>query len=282
MTLSFQRLILILITIIMLLGAVLLILFNSKKNIIFFYTPSELIENNPPLKKIVRIGAFVEKGSVKKTSSDTYEFSITDNKTSIRITYKGILPDLFKEEQGIVIEGHLLEKKYIHADTVYAKHDENYMPASIKKELEKNKYWKKNYNQELPTFDIKNLYIKNEILNNKNLENEFVLINFFASWCAPCKIEHALLLEIQKNYPNLFLLGINHKDKIEDAKIYLNKEGNPYTFVGLDQSGMIALKFGVLGLPETFLINNDGKIIFKHMGPLNKKVINDEIRPFFQ
>jgi len=145
MTLRFQRLLLILITLTILLSAILLILFNSKKNIIFFYTPAELIANNPPIGTIVRIGAFVEKGSFKKTSSNTYEFNISDNKSSIKVTFQGMLPDLFKEEQGAVIEGVLIEKKYIQANSVYAKHDENYMPASIKKELEKNSFWQKNY-----------------------------------------------------------------------------------------------------------------------------------------
>ena len=148
MTLRFQRLILILITLVILLSAVLLILFNSKKNIIFFYTPSELIENNHPLQHVVRVGAFVEKESLKKISSNAYEFKITDNLTSLRVTYEGLLPNLFREGQGVVIEGILLEQNYIQANTVFAKHDENYMPLSIKKELEKNEYWQKKYSDQ--------------------------------------------------------------------------------------------------------------------------------------
>ena len=145
MTLRFQRLILIIITLVMLLSAVLLILFNSKKNIIFFYTPSEIIENNHPLQQVVRVGALVEEGSLKKITFDSYEFNITDNLKSLRVTYQGLLPNLFREGQGVVIEGILLEQNYIQANTVFAKHDENYMPVSIKKELEKNEYWQKNY-----------------------------------------------------------------------------------------------------------------------------------------
>ena len=148
MTLRFQRLILIIITLVILLIAVLLILFNSKKNIIFFYTPSELIESNHPLQQVVRVGAFVEEGSLKKITFDSYEFNITDNLKSLRVTYQGLLPNLFREGQGVVIEGILLEQNYIQANTVFAKHDENYMPVSIKKELEKNEYWKKNYNDQ--------------------------------------------------------------------------------------------------------------------------------------
>ena len=148
MTLRFQRLILIIITFVMLLSAVLLILFNSKKNIIFFYTPSELIENNHPLQQVVRVGALVEKESLKKITSNTYEFNITDNLTSLRVIYQGLLPNLFREGQGVVIEGVLLEQNYIQANTVFAKHDENYMPLSIKKELEKNEYWQKKYSDQ--------------------------------------------------------------------------------------------------------------------------------------
>ena len=146
MSLRFQRLILILITLVILFTAVLLILFNTKKNIVFFYTPSELLENNKnSLEKKVRIGGYVKESSFIQKSTNKYEFKITDNKNELLVIYEGILPDLFKEGQGTVIEGFLNNKNNIIASKVYAKHDENYMPASIKKELENNNQWKKNY-----------------------------------------------------------------------------------------------------------------------------------------
>ena len=146
MSLRFQRLILILITLVTLCVAVLLILFNVKKNIVFFYTPSELIEDyKSSLEKKVRIGGYVKEDSFKQNSTNNYEFKITDNINELLVLYEGILPDLFKEGQGTVIEGFLNNKNKIIASKVYAKHDENYMPASIKKELEKNNQWKKNY-----------------------------------------------------------------------------------------------------------------------------------------
>ena len=145
MSLRFQRLILILLTLIMLGAALLLILFNTKQNIIFFYTPSELLENNIVRDKKLRIGGYVKKLSFVEKSLNNYEFKITDNANDLLIFYEGMLPDLFREEQGIVIEGFIKENKNIVASKVYAKHDENYMPASIKKELEKNNQWKKNY-----------------------------------------------------------------------------------------------------------------------------------------
>ena len=145
MSLRFQRLILILITLVMLSTALLLILFNTKQNIVFFYTPTELLENNISLDKKVRIGGYVKQSSFTKKSLNEYEFKITDNTNEILVFYEGILPDLFREGQGAVVEGFLNNKNNIIALKVYAKHDENYMPASIKKELEKNNQWKKNY-----------------------------------------------------------------------------------------------------------------------------------------
>ena len=145
MSLRFQRLILILITLVMLSAALLLILFNTKQNIVFFYTPTELLENNISLDKKVRIGGYVKQSSFTKKSLNEYEFKITDNTNEILVFYEGILPDLFREGQGAVVEGFLNNKNNIIALKVYAKHDENYMPASIKKELEKNNQWKKNY-----------------------------------------------------------------------------------------------------------------------------------------
>ena len=145
MSLRFQRLILILLTLVILGAAILLIMFNTKQNIVFFYTPSELLEDNIDPNKKLRIGGYVKKLSFIKKSLNKYEFKITDNSNDLLIFYEGMLPDLFREEQGIVIEGFINKNKNIVASKVYAKHDENYMPASIKKELEKNNQWKKDY-----------------------------------------------------------------------------------------------------------------------------------------
>ena len=145
MSLRFQRLILILLTLIILGAAILLIMFNTKQNIVFFYTPSELLEDNIDPNKKLRIGGYVKKLSFVEKSLNKYEFKITDNVNDLLIFYEGMLPDLFREEQGIVIEGFINKNKNIVASKVYAKHDENYMPTSIKKELEKNNQWKKDY-----------------------------------------------------------------------------------------------------------------------------------------
>ena len=145
MTIRFQRLLLILFSLIFLSSAILLILFNSKKNLVFFFTPSELINSDSAINDVVRIGGFVEKDSIINNGNNSYNFVITDNNNKVLVEYNGLLPDLFKEEQGVVIEGRLMSDFTIHAFTVFAKHDENYMPASIQKQLQNNQYWKKNY-----------------------------------------------------------------------------------------------------------------------------------------
>ena len=145
MSLRFQRLVLILISLLILGAAALLILFNTKNNIVFFYTPTELLDQNISFGDKIRIGGYVKESSLKKISLNQYEFKITDNKNDLLVFYQGILPDLFREGQGTVIEGLIKNQSTVTALRVYAKHDENYIPASIKKELEKNNQWKKDY-----------------------------------------------------------------------------------------------------------------------------------------
>jgi len=134
-------------------------------------------------------------------------------------------------------------------------------------------------NKDVPNFETVSLYNSSDVLNSKNLINKNVLINFFASWCTPCKIEHPLFFDLRETNPDLLIIGINHKDKQNDAKSYLETDGNPYNFVGVDLDGYIALEFGVFGLPETFIINKEGKIVYKFMGPLTKEIINNDIQP---
>ena len=135
MSLRFQRLLLILLTLIIILSAVLLILYNTRQNVSYFYTPSEIDKSDITINKTIRIGGFVEND----------KFKITDEKASILVTYNGILPDLFREGQGAVIEGAFDKNVVFNAKSVFAKHDENYMPASIKQDLKDTGYWNKNY-----------------------------------------------------------------------------------------------------------------------------------------
>jgi len=133
-------------------------------------------------------------------------------------------------------------------------------------------------NKKSPEFSMVDLFQDKQIFDNSIIKEKKVLINFFASWCAPCKVEHSLLMEISNENPNIIILGINYKDDKNDAIEFINKFGNPYSFIGIDDTGKIAMDFGVYGLPETIIINEKGIIIFKHVGPLTKKIYNEDIR----
>jgi len=286
MTVRFQRLVIIILSLIFMAGSVILIMINAKENLVFFFTPTELINSHHKINNQVRIGGFVKNNSLKKnTSNNFYSFVITDNLNDIEVEYTGILPDLFREKQGAVIEGTLVKKKKILASKVFAKHDENYMPATIKNQLKQSDYWKKDYlilnqiDKKLPTFEINNLFDETNKLSSFDIKDRQVIINFFASWCAPCKTEHPLLLLLKNKQPGIMIIGIDHKDLKSDAVKFLEVEGNPYHFVGVDSDGSIGLKFEVFGLPETFITNSKGKIIYKHTGPLTKKIVKKEILP---
>ncbi len=145
MSLRFQRLLLVLLTLAIILSAVLLILYNARENVSYFYTPSEIDKSDIVINKTIRIGGFVENDSFNKISSSSFKFRITDEKASILVSFNGILPDLFREGQGAVIEGTFVNNDVFNATNVFAKHDENYMPASIKENLKDTGYWNKKY-----------------------------------------------------------------------------------------------------------------------------------------
>ena len=116
-------------------------------------------------------------------------------------------------------------------------------------------------------------------LNFKNFENQIFAVNFFASWCAPCRIEVPIMEELSKIIP---VVGVAYKDKFIDTKKFLTEFGNPYKNVGLDDYGKVAIEWGVYGVPETFLINEKGKIIYRHAGPLLYDSFKFEVLPLIQ
>ena len=105
-----------------------------------------------------------------------------------------------------------------------------------------------------------------------DLEGRVSLVNVFASWCAPCRVEHPLFVELS-GAPGLQLVGINYKDSPEAALRFLTSLGNPYDRVGVDPDGRNAIDWGVYGVPETFLIDRDGEIVDKHVGPLTMQAL---------
>ena len=119
-----------------------LILNASRDSLIYFYSPSEIIEKQGLQEKIIRIGGLVEENSVSYKNSTRIEFNVTDGNKKILVTYIGILPDLFREGQGVICEGKLNALGTFEANRILAKHDENYMPPEVAEKLKKSGKWK--------------------------------------------------------------------------------------------------------------------------------------------
>jgi cytochrome c-type biogenesis protein CcmE len=121
--------------------AVFLVLFALRDTIVFFHTPTEVAEKHVLPGRRIRLGGLVAQGSVKRGAGTNVQFAITDLTTTIPVSYTGILPDLFREGQGVVAEGTLDANHHFVADTVLAKHDENYMPPEVAKALKDKGLW---------------------------------------------------------------------------------------------------------------------------------------------
>ena len=115
-------------------------------------------------------------------------------------------------------------------------------------------------------------------LATADLRGEVSIVNVFASWCVACREEHPLMMELtaQTGAP---VHGLNYKDKPDDAQAWLDQLGDPYTRTGADINGRVAIDWGVYGVPETFVVDRDGLIRFKHIGALTPEVVRDKIKP---
>ena len=132
-----------------------------------------------------------------------------------------------------------------------------------------------NDKRNIPTFKAKDL-ILNININSKKVfeENSFYIVNIWASWCVPCRKEHPLLMELSKNQ-SIKLIGLNYKDKLNNARKFINEFGNPYSQILIDDDGTLAIEFGAYGVPETFFIDKNKMIIKKFVGPINQKIVDD-------
>ena len=107
------------------------------------------------------------------------------------------------------------------------------------------------------------------------------IVNVFASWCVPCLEEHPMLMALSEE-PGIRIYAINYKDDPASARRFLGRYGNPFTRVGTDGSGRTAIDFGVYGVPETFVISGDGKIAYRHVGPLTEEAVTTKIWPLMK
>ena len=116
------------------------------------------------------------------------------------------------------------------------------------------------------------LFISNSLISTVSFKKEILLVNFFASWCVPCIVEHDFLFKLKKQKP-IKIYGINYKDDIKNLEIWLEKLGNPYSKIGIDKTGITGINWGVNGIPESFLIDKNGIIKHKINGVINEKQI---------
>lgn len=122
-------------------GAVGLILFALSDQIVFFQSPTDIVEKGVPPDQRIRLGGLVEDGSVERSGDANVRFKVTDTANAVTVTYTGILPDLFREGQGVVTEGTVGPDGVFVADSVLAKHDENYMPKEVAEALKQQGVW---------------------------------------------------------------------------------------------------------------------------------------------
>jgi len=115
-------------------------------------------------------------------------------------------------------------------------------------------------------------------LDSAAFAGKVTLVNVWASWCAPCRIEHPLLMQLAAD-DRFAIVGINYKDSPENARRFLGELGNPYDAVGVDGNGRAAIDWGVYGVPETFLVGKDGRIAFKHVGPFFPQIVASTLLP---
>ena len=129
----------------------------------------------------------------------------------------------------------------------------------------------------VPEFSSTTLF-DNKVITNKNLLGKPYMLNVWGSWCYGCSLEHNLLIDIY-NTGTIDIYGLNYKDNKINATEWLKNKGNPYKKIIFDNNGSIAIDFGVYGAPETFLVNKNGMIIHKHVGPIDQNYYNDVLLP---
>jgi cytochrome c biogenesis protein CcmG/thiol:disulfide interchange protein DsbE len=130
----------------------------------------------------------------------------------------------------------------------------------------------------LPAFSLPSLKDASVTLASDSMQGEVALLNVWATWCLPCRQEHPLLVDLARNSA-VKIYGLNYKDVRADAIDWLGKLGDPYQQVFFDEQGNTGIDLGVYGVPETFVVDAQGIVRYKHIGPLNAESIRDVIRP---
>jgi cytochrome c biogenesis protein CcmG/thiol:disulfide interchange protein DsbE len=134
--------------------------------------------------------------------------------------------------------------------------------------------------QPLPAFDLPAIQSGTSGLKSSDFRGQPMLLNVFASWCVACRSEHQMLLELKRE--GVIVDGIDWKDEAADGARWLDEHGDPYTNAGNDRTGRAGIDLGVTGVPETFVVDRNGRVRYKHIGPIEQDDWTDIIRPLIQ
>ena len=126
-------------------------------------------------------------------------------------------------------------------------------------------------NKNVPIFETDSLLNEKKFVSSDIFGKEIKLVNFFATWCKPCRDEHNYIKRFS-NQEGVQVIGINYKDNTQKTIDWLEELGNPYSNIAVDKNGEIAIDWGVYGIPETFVVNSKGIIKYRHVGPVTKKI----------
>ena len=126
-------------------------------------------------------------------------------------------------------------------------------------------------NKNVPFFEAESLFKNEKFISSQEFKNEIILVNFFATWCKPCRDEHVYIKRFS-NKKGIKVIGINYKDNSKKTIEWLKNLGNPYSDVLIDKNGRVAIDWGVYGIPETFIVNPSGIIKYRHVGPITNKI----------
>ena len=144
-----------------------------------------------------------------------------------------------------------------------------------------NKFTSSLTGETLPSFELSNLLNSLKVFNNKDLIGQVSLLNVWATWCHACEIEAPFLMKIKNDY-HVPIYGITYKDDPADIYAWLQAYGNPYKVIANDKNGEVAIDLGIYGTPETFVINKEGKIVYRHIGVLDQKIWDSVIYPIIK
>ena len=132
----------------------------------------------------------------------------------------------------------------------------------------------------VPEFDLAPIEGRKLGLKSGDLKSGLSLVNVWASWCPPCRVEHPFLMELAEKGVTIY--GINYRDKPADALRFLRNLGDPYKRIGADTTGRVSIDWGIYGYPETFLVDQTGRIRYRHVGPISSEVIENVFAPLME